>query len=57
MNKSPLDNKNFIIVADDFIKVRYLRDSKSGRIIKGQISRVSKQNANYLVRHRIAEII
>ena len=57
MEKSPLQNKAFIVLPDDFIKVRYLRDSKSGRIVKGQISRVSKQNANYLVRHRIAEIV
>lgn len=57
MYKGELNNKATFICKDDFIMVEYLKDSKSGRIQKGQKARVSKQNANYLVRYRIAKII
>lgn len=56
MFKGELNNKQ-IIIKDDFVQIRYLRDSKSGRIKKGQYARVSKTNANYLVRYRIAELV
>ncbi len=57
MENSSLNNKANFIVTDEFVRIKYLRDSKSGRIKKGQVARVSKNNANYLIRYRIAELM
>jgi hypothetical protein len=54
MNKIILENKDQI---DHLVNIIYLKDSKSGRIKKDMISKVSKQNANYLVKHGIAKLI
>ncbi len=56
MFKANFENKaNFL--DSGLVTIKYLRDSKSGRIKKDQIAVVSKQNANYLIKHRIAIII
>ena len=55
MDKTEYINKAYFEA--DKIKIEYLKDSKSGRIKKGQTGYVSKENANYLIRYRIAKII
>lgn len=57
MYKGKLNNKNGVLIKDDFVMVQYLKQSKSGSIKKGDIARVSKSNANYLIRYKIAKII
>tara|TARA_B100000927_G_C16079691_1_gene314565 strand:- start:230 stop:403 length:174 start_codon:yes stop_codon:yes gene_type:complete len=52
-----LNNKSNFIKIDEFVRIKYLKDSKSGRIKKNQITTVSKNNANYLVKHGIAILI
>lgn len=57
MYKGKLNNKNGVLIKDDFVMVQYLKQSKSGSIKKGDVARVSKSNANYLIRYKIAKII
>lgn len=58
MENTPYNNKQEkFIIADQFVKIKYLRDSNSGRIKKGQIAMVSKSNANHLVRYKIAILV
>ena len=52
-----LNNKGMFLCEDSFVFIEYLKDSKSGRIKKGQRSRVSKTNANYLIKYKIAIIV
>ena len=49
------DKSNFL--GSELIKIQYIKESKSGRLKKGTIACVSKQNANYLIKHDIAKLI